>query len=202
VLREFIPQLIPVLLTNMAYAEDDEARAAQHARTQTRGQHTQQSYWHVRDTQRPTGAQDVLAAEEEELRGDRPDRDQDIKPFAQHARVRSLARSCRRCVLPPNCSRAHGTPAQLMGGAAADGEEGEEDDGADADDAVSAWTLRKSSASSLDVLSNVFPDELLPVMLPIVQVRCLPCLPEAHRVLARRVCSDCQLSRWGAGEAG
>jgi len=26
VLREFIPQLIPVLLTNMAYAEDDEAR--------------------------------------------------------------------------------------------------------------------------------------------------------------------------------
>lgn len=28
VLREFIPQLIPVLLTNMAYAEDDEARAA------------------------------------------------------------------------------------------------------------------------------------------------------------------------------
>jgi hypothetical protein len=28
VLREFIPQLIPVLLTNMAYAEDDEARHA------------------------------------------------------------------------------------------------------------------------------------------------------------------------------
>jgi transportin-1 len=28
VLREFIPQLIPVLLTNMAYAEDDEARTS------------------------------------------------------------------------------------------------------------------------------------------------------------------------------
>ena len=26
-LREFIPQLVPVLLDNMAYAEDDEARA-------------------------------------------------------------------------------------------------------------------------------------------------------------------------------
>ena len=28
VLREYVPQLIPVLLTNMAYAEDDEARAS------------------------------------------------------------------------------------------------------------------------------------------------------------------------------
>jgi hypothetical protein len=40
-------------------------------------------------------AQDVLAAEEEELRGDRPDRDQDIKPFAQHARVRPRAARAR-----------------------------------------------------------------------------------------------------------
>ena len=32
VLRDFIPRLIPVLLTNMAYAEDDEARAARAAR--------------------------------------------------------------------------------------------------------------------------------------------------------------------------
>ena len=34
-----------------------------------------------------------------------------------------------------------------------------------------AWTLRKSSASSLDVLSNCFSDDLLPVLLPIVDVR-------------------------------
>jgi hypothetical protein len=31
----------------------------------------------------------VIAAEEEELRGDRPDRDQDVKPFAHHSRVRN-----------------------------------------------------------------------------------------------------------------
>jgi transportin-1 len=49
--------------------------------------------------------------------------------------------------------------------------EAEEDAGNDVE--VRAWTLRKSSASSLDVLSNCFPDELLPVMLPIVDVRAL-----------------------------
>ncbi len=63
VLREFIPQLIPVLLTNMAYAEDDEV---------------------------------VLAVEEEERRGDRPDRDEDIKPFARHAKARATPRPSAR----------------------------------------------------------------------------------------------------------
>ena len=51
-------------------------------------------------------------------------------------------------------------------------EEDGDDDGND-DDEVNAWNLRKSSASSLDVLSNLFPEELLPVLLPIVQVRLL-----------------------------
>lgn len=137
VLREFIPQLIPVLLTNMAYADDDE---------------------------------DVLAAEEEEARGSRPDRDQDIRPFAHQGRVRRPR--ARACVpFPPACARLTCCALQVAGGAAASGEEGDGDDEDGDDEAVSSWTLRKSSASSLDVLSNVFAEELLPVMLPIVQVR-------------------------------
>lgn len=99
-LREFLPQLVTVLLSNMVYADDDEA---------------------------------VIDAESE---GDAPDSDQDLKPrFHQ--------------------SRLHG--------ATGDG------DGDDDDDDVSAWNLRKCSAAGLDILSNVFGDELLPVLMPIIQ---------------------------------
>ncbi|KAG9147493.1 hypothetical protein Leryth_007294, partial [Lithospermum erythrorhizon] len=98
-LREFLPSLIPVLLSNMAYAEDDEA---------------------------------LLDAEED---GSQPDRDQDVKP-----RFHS--------------SRFHGT------------EDAEDDDD---DDIVNIWNLRKCSAAALDILSNVFGDEILPMLMPIVQ---------------------------------
>ncbi|KAI3424477.1 hypothetical protein D9Q98_010027 [Chlorella vulgaris] len=52
--------------------------------------------------------------------------------------------------------------------AAGEGEEGEEDD---KDEGVVHWNLRRSSAAGLDMLSNHFGDELLPIILPIVQQR-------------------------------
>ena len=106
VLRSFIPQLVPVLLTNMAYELDDE---------------------------------EIVEAEEDELNAGRPDREQDLKPFAQGSRVTSFAGDA----------------------------EDDDDDG----DAMQSWTLRKSSASSLDTLSMCYPSEMLPVLLPIVDVR-------------------------------
>ena len=105
ILREFTPRLIPVLLTNMAYQEDDE---------------------------------EVIQAEDDEVNADRPDRDQDIKPTFRDTKDK---------------------------GAQGD-EEGEQDDDADF-----VWNLRKSSANGLDILSNVFGDELLPLMLPVVEQR-------------------------------
>mmetsp|Transcript_12222 Transcript_12222/g.16667 ORF Transcript_12222/g.16667 Transcript_12222/m.16667 type:complete len:922 (-) Transcript_12222:537-3302(-) len=104
-LKEFLPQLIPVLLSNMSYDEDEE---------------------------------EVIAAEAEESNADRPDRDQDIKPFIHASRA-------------------------AVGGEGAE----EEDD----DDEVSAWNLRKCSAAGLDILSNLYGDDLLPIMLPIVEQR-------------------------------
>ena len=81
-----------------------------------------------------------------------------------------------------------------MGGGAEEGEDGDDDGNDDDDDEVNAWNLRKSSASSLDTLSNLFPDELQAALLPIVTVRrCQPC-----RVLPRP--PDSQPSR--AVEAG
>lgn len=47
------------------------------------------------------------------------------------------------------------------------GEEDEEDGGEE----VSRWNLRKCSAAGLDVLSTVFGDEILPIVVPIVQQR-------------------------------
>lgn len=32
------------------------------------------------------------------------------------------------------------------------------------------WNLRKCSAAALDILSNVFGDEILPTLMPVVQV--------------------------------
>ncbi|XP_076900422.1 transportin-1-like [Bidens hawaiensis] len=97
-LRPFLPRLIPVLLSNMAYADDDES---------------------------------LLDAEED---GSLPDRDQDLKPHF-------------------HSSRFHGS------------DEAEDDD----DDIVNIWNLRKCSAAALDVISNVFGDEILPTLMPFVQ---------------------------------
>ncbi|CAL9074954.1 unnamed protein product [Musa acuminata var. zebrina] len=97
-LREYLPCLIPILLSNMAYAEDDET---------------------------------LFDAEDDESF---PDRDQDLKP-----RFHS--------------SRFHGS------------DNSEEDD----EDTVNVWNLRKCSAAGLDILSNVFGDEILPTLMPLIQ---------------------------------
>ncbi|XP_078433901.1 transportin 1 [Wolffia australiana] len=97
-LREFFPRLIPVLLSNMAYADDDEA---------------------------------LVDAEDDESV---PDRDEDLKPRF-------------------HTSRFHAS------------ENNEEDD----DEPVNVWNLRKCSAAGLDILSNVFGDEILPTLMPLVE---------------------------------
>ena len=38
------------------------------------------------------------------------------------------------------------------------------------DEPVNVWNLRKCSAAGLDILSNVFGDELLPTLMPSVEV--------------------------------
>jgi hypothetical protein len=43
------------------------------------------------------------------------------------------------------------------------------------DDIINSWNLRKCSAAGLDILSTVFGDEILPVLMPLVQVFLLSC---------------------------
>ena len=144
-LRQYMPQLVPVLLTNMAYEPDDEARARRAER---------------RDWAHCVRAQDVIEAEADELSGDKPDREQDLKPFMHSSKARDLRRFSSRC-----------STDSVFAQTALSGEGDEEEEGGDEDDGIRSWTLRQSSASSLDVLSNCFPADLLPVLLPIVDVR-------------------------------
>lgn len=51
--------------------------------------------------------------------------------------------------------------------ASAHGDSGSESDGEE----INRWNLRKCSAAGLDVLSTVFGDEMLPIVIPIVKQR-------------------------------
>jgi len=75
-----------------------------------------------------------------------PDREEDIRPRFHRSRSHHLSPS----------------------GPAGSGEEDDED-GMDDDSTLSDWNLRKCSAAALDVLANVFMNDLLPVLLPILK---------------------------------
>lgn len=78
-----------------------------------------------------------------------PDREEDIKPRFHK-------------------SRTH-TVKQDGDGQENDSEDDEDDDGLDDDNSLSEWNLRKCSAAALDVLANVFREECLPIVLPILK---------------------------------
>lgn len=75
-----------------------------------------------------------------------PDREEDIRPRFHKSRTHTIKHS-----------EENGD------------EEEEEDDGMDDDSSLSDWNLRKCSAAALDVLANVFREELLPVLVPILK---------------------------------
>uniref|UniRef100_A0A8C3P4G3 Transportin-1 n=1 Tax=Cyanoderma ruficeps TaxID=181631 RepID=A0A8C3P4G3_9PASS len=91
---------------------------------------------------------DVLTAHLGDVEEDEavPDSDQDIKPRFHKSRTVTLAHEEQR-------------------GGDGDGDGDDEDD----DDTLSDWNLRKCSAAALDVLANVFREELLPHLLPLLK---------------------------------
>ncbi|KAG4073810.1 hypothetical protein HA402_001034 [Bradysia odoriphaga] len=77
-----------------------------------------------------------------------PDREEDIRPRFHK-------------------SRTHTVKSGEDGG---DPDDDDDDDcGLDDDNSLSEWNLRKCSAAALDVLANVFRDECLPIVLPILK---------------------------------
>ncbi len=82
--------------------------------------------------------------------------------------VNMSKRAAKHCAGPFFHGQKRVTGDLLLRGATR-GEEGGEDD--DDGEEVNRWNLRKCSAAGLDVLSTVFGDELLPIVLPIVEQR-------------------------------
>jgi transportin-1 len=83
-----------------------------------------------------------------------PDRDQDIKPRFHKSRSHTQRSSVSE----------FGNPNEGEGGPE-DDDEDEDDD----DDGHEVWNLRKCSAAALDVLANIFHDDLLLQVLPILE---------------------------------
>lgn len=87
-----------------------------------------------------------------------PDREEDIRPRFHKCKTHTIRTS--------NNSNAGGTE----NGTTEQGEDDEEDyDDGDDEGSLSDWNLRKCSAAALDVLANVFRDDLLPVLIPILK---------------------------------
>jgi len=76
-----------------------------------------------------------------------PDRDEDIRPRFHKSRTHTVKHT------DPDSAEV----------------DGDDDDGMDDDSSLSDWNLRKCSAAALDVLANVFHEDLLPVLLPILK---------------------------------
>lgn len=87
-----------------------------------------------------------------------PDREEDIRPRFHKCKTHTI-----RTANNSNAGAAeNGTSEQ--------GEEDDEDyDDGDDEGSLSDWNLRKCSAAALDVLANVFRDDLLPVLIPILK---------------------------------
>jgi transportin-1 len=75
-----------------------------------------------------------------------PDREEDIRPRFHKSRTHTIKHAEEN-----------------------EGEEDDDDDVLDDDNTLSDWNLRKCSAAALDVLANVFHEELLPVLVPILK---------------------------------
>ncbi|CAH0561950.1 unnamed protein product [Brassicogethes aeneus] len=80
-----------------------------------------------------------------------PDKDEDIRPRFHKSKTHTV-----KATLNSNNEN---------------GEKDDDDDGDDVDDdgSLSDWNLRKCSAAALDVLANVFRDDLLPILIPILK---------------------------------
>lgn len=77
-----------------------------------------------------------------------PDREEDIRPRFHKSRTHTV-----------KSGEENGDPD----------DDDDDDCGLDDDNSLSEWNLRKCSAAALDVLANVFRDECLPIVLPILK---------------------------------
>lgn len=84
-----------------------------------------------------------------------PDKDEDIRPRFHKSKTHTIKTSM------------NSNTAVVENGS--EKEDDEDYDDGDDDGSLSDWNLRKCSAAALDVLANVFRDDLLPILIPILK---------------------------------
>ncbi|KAJ1923171.1 hypothetical protein IWQ60_006050 [Tieghemiomyces parasiticus] len=102
---------------------------------------------------------DLLTLDVDEDDGGVADRAEDIKPRHHHAKSHEHGHT-------EDAPRAERTPGE---GGSDDEDDEDDDDDDDMDDPYAEWNLRKCAAASLDVLSTVFGNDVLPIILPLLQ---------------------------------
>jgi hypothetical protein len=105
-----------------------------------------------------------------------PDKEQDIKPrfhkinrMHNHHASSSSTTSKKHADEQYMSDNDENDPSKLNNDNDDDEDDDDDDDDEKDDDGVSDWNLRKCSAAALDVLSNVFHDDILQVLLPILK---------------------------------
>jgi len=103
---------------------------------------------------------DIISLDVDDEDGAVPDRPEDMKPRFHHAKTHATENTA-----------AAGSEGGAAGG---DGDsvledDDDEDDEDDDDDIYMEWNLRKCSASALDVLSSVYGNSMLEILLPLLQ---------------------------------
>lgn len=94
-----------------------------------------------------------------------PDKDEDIRPRFHKSRTHTMKASSST-VTNGDANPSMGatpTPVDL------DDDDYDDDDDCDDESGLSDWNLRKCSAAALDCLANVFREELLPILIPILK---------------------------------
>lgn len=87
-----------------------------------------------------------------------PDKEEDIRPRFHKSKTHTM-----KTATPSTNGTA------LENGTGDPGDEDDEYDDGDDDSSLSDWNLRKCSAAALDVLANVFREDLLPILIPILK---------------------------------
>ena len=155
-LRDALPQLLPLLLRNMVYADDDdevaeaeqaEAEALEMQRQQRQRSNGEASCSSPSSHSHFSHSLSAYAAHD-------PTRDSELAPF--------ISRSRRAAGMNENGNENGGNGNT----------NGDEDDDASpgaASAGAASWNLRKASAAALDVLATTFGDELLPLVTPSIR---------------------------------
>ncbi|KAG0304471.1 hypothetical protein BGZ98_005487 [Dissophora globulifera] len=102
---------------------------------------------------------DIMSLDVDDEDATVPDRAEDMKPRFHHAKTHTTG----------NAAAATGDAAGADVDSNADEDEDEDEDDEDDDDIYMEWNLRKCSASALDVLSAVYGNSMLDILLPLLQ---------------------------------